>query len=86
MQPWPNAYSFLNGQRLILLRSSVDAASHTAAPGTLLLARGQDLLIAAGRGAIRVHELQPEGRRPMAVAPFLAGHPVTPGARFASSG
>jgi methionyl-tRNA formyltransferase len=86
MQPWPNAYSFLNGQRLILLRSSVDAASYTAAPGTVLLARSQDLLIAAGRGAIRVQELQPEGRRPMGVAPFLAGHAVTPGARFASSG
>jgi len=86
MQPWPNAYSFLEGQRLILLRTTVGPASGAAVPGTVLRARGQDLLVATENGTLRVHELQAEGRRPMAVAPFLAGHPVTEGSRFTSSG
>jgi methionyl-tRNA formyltransferase len=86
MQPWPNAYSFLDGHRLILLRTTVEPGGSAAVPGTVLRARGQDLFVATGHGALRLHELQPEGRRPMAVAPFLAGHPVTEGSRFTSSG
>jgi methionyl-tRNA formyltransferase len=88
MHPWPHAYSYLNGQRLILLRSSVDAgvdAPSGAAPGTILGAKGDTLCVATGGGDLHVRELQAEGKRPMHTREFLSGHPINAGDRFASA-
>lgn len=85
MQPWPQAYSYLNGQRLILIRSAVDAAAVAAPPGTVVAAHGSDLRVAAGAGVVAVIELQAEGKRPMAAREFLAGHRLEPGDRFSGT-
>lgn len=85
MHPWPHAYSYLGGNRLILLRSEVDETSIEGTAGDVLAARGDDLRIAAGHGAIVVREIQAEGTRPMSVRAFLAGHAVAPGDRFSST-
>ncbi len=85
MHPWPNAYSYLAGQRLILLRSAVDDSEHGASPGTVLAARGEELRVAAGRGSVIIRELQAEGKRPATARDFLAGHRIAPGDRFASA-
>jgi methionyl-tRNA formyltransferase len=81
---WPDAWTVVDSLRLRLLRTSVDEASGavTAAPGEVLEASGDVLRIAAGRGAIRVGELQPAGRRAMSVRDFLNGHRLLPGARL----
>jgi len=53
------------------------------APGTVVRARGDELLVACGGGtALRILELQPEGRRTMTAREFLAGHPALEGSRF----
>jgi methionyl-tRNA formyltransferase len=95
LHPWPHAYTFMKGQRLILLRAAVsdtpardaegNAAGHPAAPGAILAAAGDDLRIACGDGILRVLELQAEGTRPMTVRDFLAGHRLMPGDRFTST-
>jgi methionyl-tRNA formyltransferase len=86
MHPWPNAYSFLGGRRLILLRSTVIAAAPAGvAPGTVLSARGDDLHVATGEGAVAVEAVQTEGARPMPTRAFLAGHRIEPGERFTSA-
>ncbi|MGE3511263.1 MAG: methionyl-tRNA formyltransferase [Vicinamibacterales bacterium] len=83
MRPWPGAYSYLNGERLILLRSTVDEASQpVGGPGTIMAARGEVLRIATGAGTLLVRELQSEGKRPMGTREFLAGRRFTPGDRF----
>lgn len=82
MHPWPHAYSYIGETRLILLRSDVDDTATAAAPGEVIVAHGDDLRIATGGGALVVRELQAEGRRPMVVRDFLAGHALAPGARF----
>ena len=52
-------------------------------PGVVLEAQGDDLIVAAGdETALRVLEIQPEGKRPMTARDFLAGHRVLPGERF----
>jgi methionyl-tRNA formyltransferase len=49
-------------------------ADLTPAPGTLLRAHGDEIVVACGEGtALRVLELQPEGRRTMTAREFLAG-------------
>ncbi|MGE3176430.1 MAG: methionyl-tRNA formyltransferase [Vicinamibacterales bacterium] len=93
LSPWPHAYSYLAGRRLILLRSAVlddvdaeaGAGSPPAPPGAIVSARGDELRVATGRGHLALREVQAEGKRPMPVREFLAGHPVPPGSRFSSS-
>jgi methionyl-tRNA formyltransferase len=49
----------------------------------VIRAHGDELIVACGAGsALRVLELQPEGRRTMTAREFLAGRGVTEGARF----
>jgi methionyl-tRNA formyltransferase len=51
-------------------------------PGTILSADKSGIIVACGKGALRILELQPEGRRRMNAAEFLAGHPLKAGERF----
>jgi methionyl-tRNA formyltransferase len=85
MHPWPNAFTFSVGQRLILLRSRVEDETRDLPPGTIIVAGGDELRIAAGAGTVVVHELQAEGKRPMTVRDYLAGHRLSAGDRFTSS-
>jgi methionyl-tRNA formyltransferase len=83
LQPWPRAFTFLDGARLVLheARVSADAAGE-ARPGTILRT-DRGLTVAAGdRRAIDVIELQPEGRRVMTAREFVAGHPGLIGRRL----
>jgi len=82
LHPWPHASSFLNGRRLILLRSSPSDEAAGAAPGTILEATAGDFVVAAGAGRVHLVEVQLEGKRPMTAREFLAGHRVSPGDRF----
>jgi methionyl-tRNA formyltransferase len=82
LHPWPHAYAFLAGDRLILIRSRVEAATTAAEPGTVIEAKGDRFLVAAGDGAVRIVEVQAEGKRALPARDFLAGHAVTAGDRF----
>jgi methionyl-tRNA formyltransferase len=39
--------------------------------------------VATGDGRLRILQLQVEGKRPMGIREFLAGHRLEPGSRFA---
>jgi len=81
--PWPHAYTYLDGARLILLATRVDDVQAHAEPGTIVDVSRDALHVATGRGGrIAILTIQPEGRRAMPVRDFLAGHAVVPGSRF----
>ncbi len=83
LYPWPHACAFLGGQRLIVLRTALDAGATTEPPGTIVEVGRDALVVAAGHGQrLAVLDVQPEGRRPMPTRDFLAGRPVQAGARF----
>jgi methionyl-tRNA formyltransferase len=48
-------------------------------PGHVLEAAADRLIVAAGRGAVRLLQIQLSGKKPMPVAEFLRGHHVFPG-------
>lgn len=82
--PWPGAYSFLGEQpkgRLLKIHA-VHLAEMSGAPGHVLAADGQGLVVACGVGALRITELQPESGRRMTATEFLAGHPLDPESVF----
>lgn len=92
MQPWPKAYTFLqHGSekpvRVILGPLEVTSYEHigeTAKPGTVVRAEGEDLIVAAGRGFVRIQGIQPAGKRRMTAQEFLRGHELVPGDKFVS--
>jgi methionyl-tRNA formyltransferase len=82
LHPWPHAFSFVRGRRLILRRSAVSAAAAADDPGTIVAAENGLLRVATGMGLLDLIEVQAEGKRPMSAREFLAGHPLVPGDRF----
>ena len=89
LHPWPHAHSYLDGVRYLFLRTAVvDASSQSASAresttGEILVMSKDQLIVAAGaQTALSLLELQPEGRRPLGIPAFLAGHRLSPGAVF----
>jgi methionyl-tRNA formyltransferase len=82
LHPWPHAFTFLAGTRLILLEATPSGRSGTSEPGTILEASGDRLVVATGEGTLHLLRLQVEGKRAMTAREFLAGHRVSPGGRF----
>jgi len=92
LQPWPLAWTWLGGRRLIILKTRIAAAGatgheslpgvHTAAAGTILGISRDALNVLTGDGVLDVLLVQPEGRRAMSVKDFAAGHHLTVGTRF----
>lgn len=86
LHPWPHATTTLDGQRLILHRSTVLAQTTATAPGTVLASGAAGVDVAAGDGGVvRLLELQAENGRRLPAAGFLAGRPIARGARFDAS-
>jgi methionyl-tRNA formyltransferase len=83
-QPWPNAYTHWKSHRLILWKASPRvAAQHSAASGEVIAAHGDDLIVSCGGGtALRLLELQLEGKRRMISRDFLNGTHLKIGDRF----
>jgi methionyl-tRNA formyltransferase len=82
LHPWPHAYTHLEGRRYILLRSALEPNGVKAAPGVVVAADGDRLIIAAGSGALRIIEIQAEGKRPLLAREFLMGHRIAAGVAF----
>jgi methionyl-tRNA formyltransferase len=83
LYPWPHAYTFLDGARLIVLRTHVEpAAAYPQRPGTVVHVSHDAIHVTTGGEGIAIERLQPEGRRPMSAREYLAGRPLRPGARL----
>jgi len=83
LQPWPLASTHLAGHRYVLRRTAPLPGAPGAIPGTVVRAEGDELIVACGGDtALRLIEIQPEGRRTMTAREFLAGRGVAEGARF----
>ncbi|MFA6172486.1 MAG: methionyl-tRNA formyltransferase [Kiritimatiellales bacterium] len=80
--PWPGCFCEMpDGQRLKVMSAAVE--DRTGVPGEIISDGGAGPLVAAGRGALRLLEVQPSGRRAMDGASYLRGYPLTPGVRLA---
>jgi methionyl-tRNA formyltransferase len=88
LKPWPQAFTFAGSSRLVVVGGRVDdhVPPAATAPGTVLPAPAGRLLVAAGeRTVFELLQVQPEGRRVMPAAAFLAGHRLPAGTRLGSS-
>ncbi len=70
--PWPVAETRLAGEQLrIFMARAQNEDSNDAAPGTVVAARDDAIVVACGHGALRITELQRAGRRPLGARDFL---------------
>ena len=83
LQPWPLVSVQIDGLRCRLHRTSLAEERTDIAAGTIMVASSGILAVAAGDGGVlRILEIQPEGKRVMAVRDFLAGRAITAGTRL----
>lgn len=88
LYPWPHAYSFLHGARLIIRRSRVEIAGRDAPPhepGAIVDVDQEAIHVQTGDGRLAILEVQPEGKRAMRAQDFIAGHRLVPGDVFLPS-
>src|SRR6266536_677251 len=71
--PWPGAFMKLDGQNLKIFSAFIVDLS--GEPGKILRSE-KELVIAAGKGALSLGEVQLEGKRRMSAGEFLRGHAI----------
>lgn len=80
MTPWPSAYTWYQGKLLKIWKAVLchqDTSGHV--PGEILSVEKDCVTVAAGRGALRLLELQAEGKKRMSAHDFLLGVRLKPG-------
>jgi methionyl-tRNA formyltransferase len=83
--PKPGAFTALRGAEVKLFgarAAPVAGDGVVGAPGEVLAAGGDGLLVACGTGAVRVLEAQPAGKRRLTAAEWSRGRGVAVGERF----
>jgi methionyl-tRNA formyltransferase len=86
-QPWPGAFTTLDGKKLIAHRIAVAEAAEfsapaTAIPGQLHIEEKKLFVCCAGRTWLEIVELQMEGKKRMTATDFLRGAPLSDGAHL----
>ncbi len=82
LNPWPSAYTTYQGRQLKLwMAQPVPVPEGTAGgvPGQILLTDRESVTVAAGKGALRIQEMQLEGKKRMGTHDFLLGVKMLPG-------
>ncbi|MEM1342261.1 MAG: methionyl-tRNA formyltransferase [Pseudomonadota bacterium] len=74
LSPFPGAWSLVQGKRVKFLRaeSVTEAVAGSGAPGAVISV-APDLTIACGDGAVRIREVQAEGRTRQSAREYLRG-------------
>jgi methionyl-tRNA formyltransferase len=82
LMPWPGACTILPGAgpRRLLKVWEAEVSEGSGAPGQVLKADKNGIVVACGVGALKIGKLQLEGGRRLSVQEFLAGHDLMPGA------
>jgi methionyl-tRNA formyltransferase len=81
-QPWPGAFTAMDGKKLIVHRLGPVPAGFAGEPGGLRV-EGDRLLVCCAEGSwLELMELQLEGKKRMSAAEFLRGNAIEPGQRL----
>jgi len=76
MNPWPVAYTFLNGKLLKIYK--VEKSDKNGEAGTVINSDIGGITVACGNGSVIIKELQLEGGKRMSAHEFLLGRKIPP--------
>ena len=85
MNPWPSAYTFLNGKTLKVWKSGVREEQADAECGTIIRADKTGIHVACGENVLVLTEVQLEGKKRMETEAFLRGYKVETGTKLSNS-
>ncbi|CBK73739.1 methionyl-tRNA formyltransferase [Butyrivibrio fibrisolvens 16/4] len=80
LNPWPSAFTFIDGKQLKLWKGTV--VEKSGEPGTIIDVDKNGFTVACGKGSLVINELQLEGKKRMAAGDFLRGYSIETGKRF----
>lgn len=73
LNPWPSAYTKMDGKTLKIWDADVDDSENDSAPGTINEVGKDFIRVATGKGSLKILELQLEGKKRMKTRDFLNG-------------
>ncbi len=83
VQPWPGSWFWHQGKRIKV--HTLRPETGEGAPGEVLDVGPNGVLVATGKGAVRLVEVQPEGKRRMSAEAWARGYGVKAGERLGDS-
>lgn len=97
MNPWPSAYTFLNGKTLKVWKCAAEPCVEeeqeemeevlgeegiSIEPGTILCTDKEGIHVACAESVLILQEIQLEGKKRMDAGAFLRGYQIEPGTRL----
>ena len=82
LNPWPSAYSKLNGKTCKIWEAKVIDDSFDGKPGEVVDVCKDSFVVLTGKGALAVKELQLEGKKRMDAGSFMRGFEMKKGMLF----
>lgn len=82
LNPWPSAYTLLDGKTLKIWEADVLEGNNKGFPGEIIEVTKDTMVIKTGQGALDVKELQLEGKKRMMTDAFLRGCSVKVGTKL----
>lgn len=82
LNPWPSAYTKLDGKTFKIWKAKVVDGVLDAAPGTVVSVEKGAMAVQTGEGALSLLEVQLEGKKRMEVDAFLRGYVVEAGCKL----
>lgn len=76
LNPWPSAYTCLDGKTLKIWSADVVETETEGSIGEIVEVKKDALIVKTGNKALAIKELQLEGKKRMTVDAFLRGYPV----------
>ena len=73
LNPWPSAYTKMDGKTLKIWDADVDDSENDSVPGTITEVGKDFIRVATGKGSLKILELQLEGKKRMKTRDFLNG-------------
>lgn len=85
LNPWPSAYTHLNGKTCKFWKAEVKAENTQEAPGTVVSVAKDGFELQTGDGILVIRELQLEGKKRMDAGAFMRGFAMSTGMKFGLS-
>lgn len=79
LNPWPSAYSYINGKMIKMWDAEVVDINEEGHPGEILQINKAGFVVACGKGGLQMNQLQLQGRKRMTAGEFLRGYPLEVG-------
>jgi len=79
LNPWPSAYTKLNGKTLKLWKAGVKEMASAAKPGEVVEVNKDSIVVMTGKDALVIYELQLEGKKRLPAEEFLRGYRIENG-------